>query len=111
MTDRGRNFWSEHPFVQIDHMRTGFRKPTSQRPAARVQRRRRDEGPAQAHERSIAEPEPQDRSRRLNGPENRELRSGGPQDKALYICRCGSAFHAGVSASVRCPHCGDSQAW
>ena len=92
-------------------MRTGFRKPTKQRPALRVTRRRRDEDFVQVHERPIAEPAPQDRSRRPNGPENRELRSGGPQDKALYICRCGSAFQAVVSASVRCPHCGDPQAW
>ena len=92
-------------------MRTGFRKPTKQRPTARVSRRRRDEDSVQAHERPVTEPEPQDRSRRPNGPENRELRSGGPQDQALYICRCGSAFQAVVSASVRCPHCGDPQAW
>ena len=92
-------------------MRTGFRKPTTQRPAVRVPRRRRDEDSTQVHERPLAEPEPQDRSRRPNGPENRELRSGGPQDQALYICRCGSAFQAVVSASVRCPHCGDPQAW
>jgi hypothetical protein len=50
-------------------------------------------------------------ARRPNGPENRELRTGGPQDKALYVCRCGSAFQAVVSASVRCPHCGETQAW
>jgi hypothetical protein len=92
-------------------MRTGFRKPTKQRPTARVPRRRRDEDSVQAHECPVSEPEPQDRSRRPNGPENRELRSGGPQDQALYICRCGSAFQAVVSASVRCPHCGDPQAW
>jgi hypothetical protein len=96
-------------------MRTGFRKPTRQRPAVRVPRRRRDEDSIQVHERPVVEPEPQpepqDRSRRPNGPENRELRSGGPQDQALYICRCGSAFQAVVSASVRCPHCGDPQAW
>jgi DNA-directed RNA polymerase subunit RPC12/RpoP len=35
----------------------------------------------------------------------------GPQDRALYICRCGSAFQAAVTASVRCPHCGELQAW
>jgi hypothetical protein len=54
---------------------------------------------------------PEHRCRRPDGPENRELRAGGPQDSALYICRCGSAFQATVSASVRCPHCGDGQAW
>ena len=36
---------------------------------------------------------------------------GGPQDRALYGCQCGSTFQAPVSASVRCPHCGDTQAW
>jgi hypothetical protein len=44
-------------------------------------------------------------------PEERERRIGGPQDSALYVCRCGSAFQASVTASVRCPHCGDPQAW
>jgi hypothetical protein len=96
-------------------MRAGIRKPTRQRPAPRVPRRRRDQESGQVHERPVAEPEPeqapQDRSRLPNGPENRERRTGGPQDQALYICRCGSAFQAVVSASVRCPHCGDPQAW
>jgi hypothetical protein len=93
-------------------MRTGIRKPTTSRPALRVpRRRRRAEDPVEVHERPVAEPEPQDRCRRPNGPEDRERQTGGPQDKALYICRCGSAFHAVVSASVRCPHCGDPQAW
>jgi hypothetical protein len=96
-------------------MRAGIRKTTRQRPALRVARRRRDGDSAQVHERPVAEPEreqdPQDRSRLPNGPENRERRTGGPQDQALYICRCGSAFQAVVSASVRCPHCGDPQAW
>lgn len=44
-------------------------------------------------------------------PEERERRTGGPQDSALYVCRCGSAFQAMVTASVRCPHCGEPQAW
>ncbi|HVE67028.1 MAG TPA: hypothetical protein VNB64_00460 [Solirubrobacteraceae bacterium] len=44
-------------------------------------------------------------------PEERERRTGGPQDSALYVCRCGSAFQAAVTASVRCPHCGEPQAW
>jgi hypothetical protein len=77
-------------------MRTGIRKTTRQRPTA---------PPAPRREL------PEERTRRRNGPENRELRAGGPQDRALYICRCGSAFQAVVSASVRCPHCGDLQAW
>ncbi len=44
-------------------------------------------------------------------PQGRERDAGGPQDKALYVCRCGSAFQAVVTASVRCPHCGEPQAW
>ena len=71
------------------------RKPTRQRQSAPARRRREAESPA----------------RRPNGPENREMRTGGPQDKALYVCRCGSAFQAVVTASVRCPHCGETQAW
>jgi hypothetical protein len=43
--------------------------------------------------------------------EDRARRSGGPQDRALYACRCGSTFQAAVTASVRCPHCGETQAW
>jgi rubrerythrin len=43
--------------------------------------------------------------------QERERRAGGPQDQALFVCRCGSAFQADVTASVRCPHCGESQAW
>ena len=85
-------------------MRTGTRKPTRQRPAPRILRRRQAEETA-------PEQTPQERCREPNGPENRERRTGGPQDQALYICRCGSAFQAVVSASVRCPHCGESQAW
>jgi hypothetical protein len=92
-------------------MRSGIRKPMRERSAVRALRRRRDQDRAQVHDLPVAEPEPEERSRRPNGPENRELRTGGPQDKALYVCRCGSAFQAVVSASVRCPHCGDPQAW
>jgi rubrerythrin len=44
-------------------------------------------------------------------PEERARRAGGPEDHALYTCSCGYAFEADVSASVRCPHCGDEQAW
>jgi hypothetical protein len=92
-------------------MGTGTRKSTRQRSAPRILRRRRDEDSNRAHERAVAEPSPPERGRRPNGPENRELRAGGPQDKSLYICRCGSAFQAVVTASVSCPHCGDPQAW
>jgi len=86
-------------------MSTKTRKPARERSAPRIPRRRREEEPAPA------QPVPQDRCREVNGPENRERRTGGPQDKALYICRCGSAFQAVVTASVSCPHCGDMQAW
>lgn len=37
--------------------------------------------------------------------------AGGPTDNARYTCACGYAFDAPVSATVRCPHCGDEQAW
>jgi hypothetical protein len=85
-------------------MSTKTRKPTRQRAASRILRRSHvEEAPAQ--------PTPQERCREVNGPENRERRTGGPQDQALYICRCGSAFQAVVTASVSCPHCGDMQAW
>ena len=32
-------------------------------------------------------------------------------DQAEYTCQCGFVFHATVSTSVDCPHCGDIQAW
>ena len=38
-------------------------------------------------------------------------RGGGPEDRALYACMCGYAFHAAVTTSVDCPHCGTEQAW
>lgn len=41
----------------------------------------------------------------------RAKRSGGPEDRALYECDCGHTFHAEVSTSVGCPHCGTPQAW
>ncbi|MGO9955206.1 MAG: hypothetical protein ACLP50_04410 [Solirubrobacteraceae bacterium] len=34
-----------------------------------------------------------------------------PQDEAIYTCECGFVFHADVSTSVGCPHCGGTQAW
>jgi hypothetical protein len=46
-----------------------------------------------------------------SAPQRRERDAGGPEDRALYVCRCGSAFQAIVTASVRCPHCGEPQAW
>ncbi|MDX6728806.1 MAG: hypothetical protein QOK49_3611 [Baekduia sp.] len=43
--------------------------------------------------------------------ERRHRASVAPEDHALYGCSCGFQFQAPVSASVRCPHCGTSQAW
>ncbi|HWX86878.1 MAG TPA: hypothetical protein VNX67_01745 [Solirubrobacteraceae bacterium] len=37
--------------------------------------------------------------------------AGGPVDEACYPCSCGYFFIAPVSTSVRCPHCGSTQAW
>jgi hypothetical protein len=37
--------------------------------------------------------------------------AGGPVDEACYPCSCGFFFIAPVSTSVRCPHCGTTQAW
>jgi hypothetical protein len=45
------------------------------------------------------------------GDQLRERAASGPQDKAVFSCRCGSVFQAPVTASVRCPHCGEDQAW
>lgn len=42
---------------------------------------------------------------------DRARRAGGPEDRALYVCHCGVAFEADVSASVACPTCGDFQSW
>jgi hypothetical protein len=44
-------------------------------------------------------------------PRERERQSDRPEDLALYHCHCGFAFHAAVSTSVDCPHCGSAQAW
>lgn len=41
----------------------------------------------------------------------RERQADRPEDLALYHCHCGFAFHAAVSTSVGCPHCGTAQAW
>ena len=100
-------------------MRAEIRKSARQRTGLRPRRRRREEAAGQAHERPASEASapaaplasaggPEARPIR---PEERERRTGGPQDKALFVCRCGSAFQAQVTASVRCPHCGDPQAW
>jgi hypothetical protein len=34
-----------------------------------------------------------------------------PEDAARYVCGCGTAFMAAVTAGVTCPECGDAQAW
>lgn len=46
-------------------------------------------------------------------PSERERERDGdrPEDRALYHCHCGYVFHAAVSTSVGCPHCGSAQAW
>jgi hypothetical protein len=41
----------------------------------------------------------------------RRREAGGMQDEAVYTCACGFVFHAPVSTSVGCPHCGGAQAW
>ena len=41
----------------------------------------------------------------------RRREAGGMQDEAVYACQCGFVFHAAVSTSVGCPHCGGAQAW
>jgi hypothetical protein len=41
----------------------------------------------------------------------RRREAGGLQDEAVYTCQCGFVFHAPVSTSVGCPHCGGAQAW
>jgi hypothetical protein len=43
--------------------------------------------------------------------ERRVREAGGPDDRAQYTCTCGYVFHADVSTSVACPHCGAGQAW
>jgi hypothetical protein len=45
------------------------------------------------------------------GGMRRRREAGGMQDEAIYTCECGFVFHAPVSTSVGCPHCGGAQAW
>jgi len=86
-------------------MGSAIDKTVRQRPGLKPRRRRHEEDSRTTRERTApASPTPVD-------PEARSRREGGPQDRALYVCRCGSAFQALVTASVRCPHCGDAQAW
>lgn len=90
-------------------MRVGIGKIGLHRDA-RSARPRRAKPTSPRHD--AARPEPVPASVRApGGAKERAMREGGPQDSALYICRCGSAFQAAVSASVACPHCGDAQAW
>ena len=90
-------------------MRVGISKIGLHR-GARTARPRRAKAAAPRHEGT--RPEPSRAAASAPGsPKERAVREGGPQDRALYICRCGSAFQAAVSASVSCPHCGDAQAW
>jgi hypothetical protein len=44
-------------------------------------------------------------------PRGATVRSVLPEDAALYVCACGNAFTAAVTAHVTCPACGDGQAW
>ena len=43
--------------------------------------------------------------------EDRARAYGGPIDRAHYACSCGYLFHADVSTTVVCPHCGTTQDW
>jgi predicted Zn-ribbon and HTH transcriptional regulator len=45
------------------------------------------------------------------GGMRRRREACGMQDEAIYTCECGFVFHAPVSTSVGCPHCGSAQAW
>jgi hypothetical protein len=93
-------------------MRPAISKQARQRHGLRPRRRRRQQGATTAHERPLPEaPAVESPGPRPRGPEARERQAGGTQDQALFVCRCGSAFQAPVTASVRCPHCGESQAW
>jgi hypothetical protein len=89
-------------------MRVSLRRPV--RPARPPRGR---SGPAAVHARPRTdEPRATDERRAEAGPDELRARySGGPEDKALYSCECGCAFHAPVSASVRCPRCHATQAW
>ncbi len=90
-------------------MRTAIAKSMRQRQGLRPSRRRREESARPAREREAPPADP--RPPRPRNPEERSRREGGPQDQALFVCRCGSAFQTDVTASVRCPHCGEPQAW
>ena len=72
-------------------------------------RRNRDGRSARAAGRG---PAPQTGTAPETAPDMRRRRElGGMQDEAVYTCQCGFVFHAPVSTSVGCPHCGGSQAW
>ncbi len=76
--------------------------------------RRERSGPVTAHARTRPASEGEAVSEPLPHAGSDEIRvraAGGPEDRALYECECGTQFTAPVSASVRCPRCGDAQAW
>jgi hypothetical protein len=67
---------------------------------------------AQLHRSPAAQHDHQGRARRAAHPRRRAAPAPIlPEDSALYICGCGHAFTAAVTASVTCPACGGGQAW
>ena len=88
-------------------MRASSRTTPKQRSQAPARRRRAAVSAAPGRSATPAPPS----TRRAGGPEDRALRAGGPEDRALYVCHCGATFQSQVSASVRCPHCGEHQPW
>lgn len=63
----------------------------------------------------VTRPRSRSPRRRFRKAANRVPSTAGPatipEDAALYMCGCGNAFTAAVTASVTCPACGDGQAW
>jgi len=47
----------------------------------------------------------------LEAPPRERPGSSNEHDRAVYTCSGGYQFEAIVSTSVRCPHCGETQAW
>jgi hypothetical protein len=80
---------------------------------AQTTRRPRRWTPGRVSEDRVTAPElpVREPATRAAAPERRRREQGPPQDEALYTCSCGFVFHAAVSTSVGCPHCGDTQAW
>ena len=81
--------------------------PLAERHSRRRRPTRRDG--VSLHKRQVVEPaftpEPRDVA------VERVRAAGGPLDQASYTCQCGYLFAAPVTTTVRCPHCGTSQAW